>query len=209
MAAPAVRRDTKTEGRRTRSGPTSPVALRVVPPSARAIGRAPVGIFQTDSAGDCHYVNERWCEYAGMPAEQALGRGWVSAIHPDDRARVAEAWQAAVEAGTDLSLEFRSLRPDGSVVWLAGSAVALRRRDGSFDGYVGTVDDITATIAARLQLGDERRFVDRVLDIAGSMVCVLDPEGRILRFNRACETVTGLDIRGGRRPAVLRLPSAA
>ena len=126
-----------------------------------------------------------------MTPAAALGRGWVSAIHPDDRARVAEAWQSAVEACADLNLEFRSLRPDGSVVWLAGSAVALRRRDGSFDGYVGTVDDITATIAARQQLGEERRFVDRVLDIAGSMVCVLDPEGRILRFNRACETVTG------------------
>src|SRR5207237_9398459 len=149
----------KIEDRGTRSGPRSAVVLRVVPPSDRAIARALVGIFQTDAAGDCHYVNDRWCEYAAMTPEAVLGRGWVSAIHPDDRVRVAESWQSAVEAGTDLNLEFRSLRPDGSVVWLAGSAVALRRRDGSFAGFVGTVGDITATVPARQQPGEERRFV--------------------------------------------------
>jgi len=37
----------------------------------------------------------------------------------------------------------------------------------------------------------QRRFLDAVLDIAGALVCVFDGEGRILRFNRACERLTG------------------
>lgn len=37
----------------------------------------------------------------------------------------------------------------------------------------------------------ERNFVDAVLDAAGALILVLDSEGRILRFNRACEQVTG------------------
>jgi diguanylate cyclase (GGDEF)-like protein/PAS domain S-box-containing protein len=48
-------------------------------------------------------------------------------------------------------------------------------------------------------LGDERWFVDAVLDTAGSLVCVFDPDGRFLRFNRACERVSGYtfeEIRG-------------
>ncbi len=43
--------------------------------------------------------------------------------------------------------------------------------------------------------------MDTVLDTAGSLVCVLDSAGRILRFNRACEVLTGYtfeDIRGRR-----------
>src|SRR5436305_846418 len=32
-----------------------------------------------------------------------------------------------------------------------------------------------------------------LLDTVGALVVVLDPEGRIMRFNRACETVTGYD----------------
>ncbi|MDQ6795249.1 MAG: diguanylate cyclase [Chloroflexota bacterium] len=41
------------------------------------------------------------------------------------------------------------------------------------------------------RLGDERRFVEAVLEAAGSLVCAFDPEGRILLFNRACEQLTG------------------
>ena len=41
------------------------------------------------------------------------------------------------------------------------------------------------------RLGDERRFVEALLDAAGSLVCAFDPEGRILLFNRACEQLTG------------------
>lgn len=47
----------------------------------------------------------------------------------------------------------------------------------------------------------ERDFVSAVLDTAGSLVVVLDREGRILRFNRACEAMTGYsfrDVRGKR-----------
>lgn len=37
----------------------------------------------------------------------------------------------------------------------------------------------------------ERNFVSAVLDTAGALVMVLDLQGRILRFNRACEETTG------------------
>ncbi|PSB29085.1 PAS domain S-box protein [Stenomitos frigidus] len=36
----------------------------------------------------------------------------------------------------------------------------------------------------------ERNFVAAILDIAGALVIVLDPQGRVVRFNRACERVT-------------------
>jgi diguanylate cyclase (GGDEF)-like protein/PAS domain S-box-containing protein len=37
----------------------------------------------------------------------------------------------------------------------------------------------------------ERDFVDAVVEVAGSLVLVLDRAGRIVRFNRACEVTTG------------------
>jgi PAS domain S-box-containing protein len=40
-------------------------------------------------------------------------------------------------------------------------------------------------------LRNERRFVSAVLDTAGALVLVLDRQGRIVRFNRACERLTG------------------
>jgi two-component system, OmpR family, sensor histidine kinase VicK len=39
----------------------------------------------------------------------------------------------------------------------------------------------------------ERNFVSTVLDTVGALVAVFDPAGRIVRFNRACETISGYD----------------
>ena len=44
---------------------------------------SPVGIFFTDAEGNCLHVNQTWCLIAGLSTEQALGRGWLEAIHPD------------------------------------------------------------------------------------------------------------------------------
>jgi PAS domain S-box-containing protein len=40
-------------------------------------------------------------------------------------------------------------------------------------------------------LKKERDFTSAIIDTAGALVVVLDPEGRIVRFNKACERTTG------------------
>ena len=92
---------------------------------------APVGIFQTDSHGLCVYVNERWCAMAGMAPAEALGSGWMRAVHPGDRARVQQAWLAGVEGHAPFDLRYRFLRPDGTETWVVGRAVKSRETDGS------------------------------------------------------------------------------
>ena len=151
----------------------------------------PAGIFETDPEGQCRFVNRRWQAYAGLSADAALGSGWVEAIHPADRETVAAEWQAAVLANREFALEYRFLRPDGTTLWAAGHASPIRAPDGRVTGYIGTVTDVSAVAAERQEQADERRFTDAVLEIAGALVCVFDGEGRILRFNRACELLTG------------------
>ena len=40
-------------------------------------------------------------------------------------------------------------------------------------------------------LREERDLISAILEVAGALVLVLDPQGRIVRFNRACELTTG------------------
>jgi diguanylate cyclase (GGDEF)-like protein/PAS domain S-box-containing protein len=161
------------------------------PRRSAILDAVPAGIFETDPAGECRYVNLRWQAYAGISAEAALGSGWIEAIHPADREVVAAEWQAAVLASREFALEYRFLRPDGTTMWAAGFASPIRAADGRTTGYLGTVTDVTSVIAERAAQVEERRFSDAVLEIAGALVCVFDGEGRILRFNRACEVLTG------------------
>lgn len=51
--------------------------------------------------------------------------------------------------------------------------------------------DITERIKAERSLRKERNFVSAIVDTAGALIVVLDHSGRIVRFNPACEEMTG------------------
>ena len=53
------------------------------------------------------------------------------------------------------------------------------------------VTDISDVVSTREELRTQGRFLNAVLDVAGSLVCVIDPSGRFLRFNQACELASG------------------
>jgi PAS domain S-box-containing protein len=120
---------------------------------------APVGIFLTDREGNCLFVNERWCAMAGLSPEEAQGRGWADALHPDDRERVFQEWNDAIRAGRPFASEYRFRTPQGKVTWLEGNAIARRDEAGQVTEYIGTLTDITERKEAveALQEADRRK----------------------------------------------------
>jgi len=119
----------------------------------------PVGIFRTDANGNCVYVNQRWCEIAGISPEAAAGQGWVQGLHPEDREAIATEWYQSAQEQRPFELEYRFQRPDGTVTWVFGQSVAERSPDGQIIGFVGTITDINA--AKRSEA--ERQQVERAL----------------------------------------------
>ncbi|NNJ11684.1 PAS domain-containing protein [Chloroflexales bacterium ZM16-3] len=113
---------------------------------------SPAGIFRTDAAGRCTYVNPRWCEIAGMSSAEAAGEGWQRHLHPEDAERVVTTWNRSVAAREELLLELRFLRPDGTTCWAFTQAAPEIDEEGQLVGYVGTIIDITRRIAAEEQL---------------------------------------------------------
>lgn len=51
--------------------------------------------------------------------------------------------------------------------------------------------EINKAVAYKEALQEERNFISVVLDAAGALIIILNEQGRILRFNRACEQISG------------------
>ena len=128
-------------------------ALRESEQRFRALaGLAPVGIYLTSPDGQCQYANPRWCEMAGLTQEEALSNGWITGLHPDDRAMVYGAWQQMVESEGHWGLEYRFQTPAGKTTWVFGLASAQRDEAGRIIRYIGINTDISERREAEEQI---------------------------------------------------------
>ncbi len=123
---------------------------------------SPVGIFHTDAAGNCLYVNQRWCEITGISQVESLGPGWMSTLHPEDRSRVSQECHTASEHQVPFKSEYRFLHPDGKITWVMGQTIAETHPNGTLKGYIGTISDISDRKLAENDLL-ERSERDRAL----------------------------------------------
>ncbi|MCX7593856.1 MAG: PAS domain S-box protein [Fischerella sp.] len=155
---------------------------------------SPVGIFHTDAVGNCLYVNERWCEIAGFTSEQALGMGWVAAIHPEDRQQVMAKWNQSVQKKLPFCAEYRFQQPGGKTVWLLGQAVAETEENGETIGYIGTVIDITERKQAEQALWESEERFQAMADTAPVMIWMSGTDGLRDDFNKKWLEFTGRTI---------------
>lgn len=157
--------------------------------------QAPVGIFQSDAGGNTTFVNDHWCKLTGLTAVEAYGKGWVNAIHPDDRPGIVAGWGDAVRENTSSSAEYRFLHKDGTVVWVHGNAVERRDSAGKLLGYIGTVTDVTQRKIAEQALQESRERLGLAMDVAQVYSWEIDLEKRTIEWSSNVERVLGFKMR--------------
>ena len=92
--------------------------------------------------GSADFLNDRWLDYTGLTAEQALGWKWISAIHPDDVNRLADYWRSIMITGEPGEIEVCIRRFDGEYRWFLIRANAVRDESGTIVKWYGANTDI-------------------------------------------------------------------
>ncbi len=143
---------------------------------------APVGIFRTDAEDNGVYINQRCCEMLGLPPEETIGTSWQQALHPDDREYVIAEQIRTRRKNLPFQLEYRILRPDGSVIWVLGNAVAEKDNNGQIIGYVGTITDISDRKRSEEALQKSESHSRALISAMPDIIFRMTQEGVYLEF---------------------------
>lgn len=173
-------------------------ALRISEARFRAMSDAsPLGIFVSDTDGNCVYTNTAYQKISGLSFEQTLGTRWSMAVHPEDRQRVLAEWHVAARSQLPFHIEFRFLQENNTVVWTRVNSASMQ--DGStMLGRVQTVEDITdrkktelILLRAEETLFEEKERAQVTLNSIGDAVLTTDIAGKVVYLNKVAENMTG------------------
>ncbi|HJE26163.1 MAG TPA: PAS domain-containing protein, partial [Methylorubrum populi] len=110
-------------------------------------------IWVTDHRGSLAYICREWHDLTGQGPSQALGTGWIEAVHPEDRAAVAGGFAEACRRQVEFMLRYRLRRANGTYVWVLDAASpSFTPLTHDFVGFLGLVsryeDDVENLTAA-------------------------------------------------------------
>jgi diguanylate cyclase (GGDEF)-like protein/PAS domain S-box-containing protein len=97
-------------------------------------------------------VGPRWSATTGLAREQALGRGWAQAVHPDDVEQAEQRWEYARQSGTPYDTEYRLRTKGGAYRWFRAYAAPRRGQDGAIMRWYGSAEDIHERKLSQLQV---------------------------------------------------------
>jgi PAS domain S-box-containing protein len=151
-------------------------SLNSVEPRLDALAAALFDVLWTADGAGQQTPAASWCRFTGQTVDAAAGRGWLNAVHPEDRARAEREWDQAIRHKIPYATEYRLRRQDGAYRHVVLRANAIAAPDGTVQGWIGGGTDISERIAAaavRQRRTDEAELLFEAANLLGR---TLDPE---------------------------------
>lgn len=168
-----------------------------------ALASAGQGVWDFDLRKGGTTYSATWVKLLGYADGELDGDPdrWLTMIHPDDRAVVADADRAHLAGETPFfEAEYRMRHKDGRWIWILDRGKALERDgDGRLTRAIGSHTDITQRkeaearlIVSAAMLADEKERLKVTLQSIGDAVICTDAANRVTFMNPVAEKLTGI-----------------
>jgi PAS domain S-box-containing protein len=141
-----------------------------------ALSVSHTGMWSWDAVTDEVFWSPESYEIIGSREMSPTFGSFVSALHPEDAPRVLEAIRQVSIDRPDFSAEFRFIRHDGTVRWIANSGRGSFDGAGVILGMVGSVEDITE----RKQTEHRQHLSNKIMNLLNDPSVLADSLNLIL-----------------------------
>ncbi|MBZ0294620.1 MAG: PAS domain-containing sensor histidine kinase [Anaerolineae bacterium] len=127
----------------------------------RVADSAPVILWMSDPDCNVTFISQGWYDFTGQSEATGFGWGWLDALHPDDRERTKTMFRDFNEQQVSFQIEYRVRRQlDASYGWVIATGTPRYTDGGKFQGYIGSVIDVTERKRAQqdLQKAEQQRI---------------------------------------------------
>lgn len=150
-------------------------------------------IFEQGSVGDwtldfdtelVHAHSSVWALWGEQRGFGSAPVSWfLSRVHPDDRPPVVDALASALKEGAPYDVEFRVLRPDGTIRCVRSRGAVARNGGGRTTHLHGVNVDVTDTKGAEAALHESKLQFRLLANAMPQIVWVSGADGRSVYFN--------------------------
>ena len=145
-----------------------------------------------DPAGNILTPHWRWQDRTGLSGDAALGRGWMTALHPDDAAGVAAAMARSLQTGQPYDAKYRVRMVDGSYRWVRAQAYARRNETGEIIRWYGATTDIHEYELAEQALRESEEHYRHRVELSPQVPWTANAQGAIIDVSPRWSDLTGL-----------------
>jgi PAS domain S-box-containing protein len=112
---------------------------------------------------------------------------WLEAVHPDDLPKLSDSF--AGDSTLTHELEYRIIRPDGSIRWIRARGFPVRNESGMIYRYCGVSEDITK----RKEAEDKLNLYHEIFINSNDAIVIMEPDGTYREQNPAYRRMNGYE----------------
>jgi PAS domain S-box-containing protein len=141
-----------------------------------AIDAIPVQAWRGLPDGSADFLNQRFLDYIGLAATEAMGWGWRQAVHPDDLPIFEKTWDAIRSTALPGESEARLRRFDGVYRWFLFRSEPQHDASGSVVNWYGTNTDIDDLRRAEQRIRDAESELRAVVDTIPGLIWIANSD---------------------------------
>ncbi|MDP4095177.1 MAG: PAS domain S-box protein, partial [Bacillota bacterium] len=153
----------------------------------------PAMIWQIGLEGECLNFNKLLLDFLGMKLDEAVGYGWVSKLHPDNRDDSRNIFKQAVENRRQFNTELRLLHCDGDYRWVKSIGNPYYDVEGNLAGYLGVFYDIHNQKLMEENLKKSRDYYLSMFENFPALIWKTDPSQSKTYLSKSLMAFTGKD----------------